>query len=582
MIIYYAGRIDSMRVGTLIFCRVCNIRQSHTRQNKSFSYKMNETEKEGVDKILDLYRNITFLDVYGTSVLCFVLLIVLFLLLLAYMYSMSQSNQIKNDWVAKRCEPYVIPFAGLINKPTNQTVTEFTAANFNYCINSILVNITGFYVQPFQFLTMIITSLFTEMADSLNAVRGVIDMVRSSIAAITGDLYGRFLALGVELQQVILGLMDSMSKTQATMVIAFDSVVSTYYVMKTLMGAILQFLVMFLIVMIPVILFSFFLGPWVYVPMLTFYAVTALILGLLITFIGELMGISVTSAIPAVPTPSVCFDGDTLVEVLEKRKSRDVAEPVYVPTPLRDVQVGDVLKRDGLVTAKLTLDAQSQRDRMFDLDGICVSADHYVWNKAGASWVRAHEHPQSVLLREPYTQPLLYCLNTETKRIHLVEHVFADWDDIVTTHTVHRLRKTLGRKHPIPDNIHRLLDGGLVPSTLIKNANGQQKPLSALRPGDLLEGGVEVVGVVEVEGRDVFEYAYLLPGGVTVCGGPQLVYRQKENKDHWVSTRMTPHEVKRLTTHEDLLLHLVTNTGFFWLHGVEMGDYNSLVDYYTK
>jgi hypothetical protein len=36
------------------------------------------------------------------------------------------------------------------------------------------------------------------------------------------------------------------------------------------------------------------------------------------------------------------------------------------------------------------------------------------------------------------------------------------------------------------------------------------------------------------------------------------------------------------TTHVDVLFHLVTNTGMFWLHGIEIGDYNSLVEYYLK
>jgi len=546
-----------------------------------------EEEKSKIDTILDLYRNVTFMDIYGSSVICLVLLVVLFLLLLSYIYAMSNRNSIRDDWINQRCEPFVIPFAGFINKPPDQTVTEFTGSNFNYCINSILLGITGTYVEPFQYLTNILTSTFTEISDSLQSVRALIDTVRSAIAVIVGDVYGRFLALGVELQLVILGMMDSIAKTQATLVVGFESAVSTYYVMKSLMGAILQFLVMFLIVLVPVILASFFMGPWIWVPMLTFYTVTAVILGLLIHFIGELMGITPGLSIPGVPKPSVCFDGDTQIDVLLSLGGR--VTQTAEATAIRDVQVGD-MTRDGKVTAKLTLDARSQRDRMFDLDGVCVSADHYVWDKEGGLWVRTHEHPRSVQRDKPYMAPLLYCLNTTNKRIHLGNTVFADWDDVVTSQTMQRLRKAVdkGRNNiptPFPDNIHRVLDGGFVPSTLVKDATGKLRALKDIQPGDVLEGGVEVVGVVEVEGRDVLQYAYLLPGGVTVCGGPQLVYRVEENGT-WISTRNIDekHDMKQLTstTHMDVLFHLVTNTGMFWLHGIEIGDYNSLVDYYLK
>ena len=77
----------------------------------------------------------------------------LFFLAISYYYVYNHIEPIKADWVNQRCNPKVMPFAGLINKPDNKTITEFTGENFNYCTQTILTNLTGIAVQPFQYLT---------------------------------------------------------------------------------------------------------------------------------------------------------------------------------------------------------------------------------------------------------------------------------------------------------------------------------------------------------------------------------------------------------------------------------------------
>ena len=70
---------------------------------------------------------------------------------------MMNAQAIKDDWVNQRCSPAVIPFVGFINKPDNKSVAEFTEENFNYCIQNILINISGVAVQPFTYLINFLT-----------------------------------------------------------------------------------------------------------------------------------------------------------------------------------------------------------------------------------------------------------------------------------------------------------------------------------------------------------------------------------------------------------------------------------------
>ena len=82
---------------------------------------------------------------------------------------MINIQPIKDDWVNQRCNPKVIPFAGLINKPDDGTsVSDFTSENFNYCIQNILTDVTGYAVQPITGMTDALTSLYSDLADSVD------------------------------------------------------------------------------------------------------------------------------------------------------------------------------------------------------------------------------------------------------------------------------------------------------------------------------------------------------------------------------------------------------------------------------
>ena len=52
------------------------------------------------------------------------------------------SQELKSNWQNIRCDPLYIPFAGIINKPPEKTIAEYTAENFNMCVTKVLKNST--------------------------------------------------------------------------------------------------------------------------------------------------------------------------------------------------------------------------------------------------------------------------------------------------------------------------------------------------------------------------------------------------------------------------------------------------------
>ena len=101
------------------------------------------------DKLIKkLYDNVTYFDEYGTSIIIFVFVTILVIFIVLYYTSKSKIGEIKDDWANQRCHPTVIPFAGIINKPDDKTVVEFTEENFTYCVDNILTDESGSLLQP--------------------------------------------------------------------------------------------------------------------------------------------------------------------------------------------------------------------------------------------------------------------------------------------------------------------------------------------------------------------------------------------------------------------------------------------------
>ena len=84
------------------------------------------------NKIKKIYDKLSYFDQYGGTVFLFIILTAIVLFVNGYCSIMTKAQKIKSNWINERCKPQVIPFAGLINKPDDKTITDFTLENFNY------------------------------------------------------------------------------------------------------------------------------------------------------------------------------------------------------------------------------------------------------------------------------------------------------------------------------------------------------------------------------------------------------------------------------------------------------------------
>ena len=502
-----------------------------------------------IDTINKLYDKLSYLDIYGTSVLIFILVTIFVFFVYLYCSVMQSAEIIKKDWTNQRCNPKVIPFAGFINKPDDKSVFEFTEENFNYCIQGILVNITGFSVQPFNYLLQFITSVFESLQAAINAIRLFMANIRIQIADIAKNVLTRIVDILIPLQQIFIALKDSISKVQGILVAGLYTSLGTYYALKSLLGAIVQFIIIILLILVGIII-----GLWILPFTWPVAATTSLVflgvsipLAIIVLFMTEVLHIQ-TDGIPGLPSAQSgsCFDADTCIQM----DNGDYKK-------IKDIEAGEVLYKNNKVTAKIT--AHRQNQKMFSLHNVIVSESHVV--KYKKNWIYVKNHPESIELTN-YENEYLYCLNTSNKEIYINNTVFTDWDEIydekLDTILQVYVKKEDGEKTTIKNatNIHKYLDKGFHKNTTLF-VNNTLKCIKEVNIGDIIgkEGTDIVYGIVEIDASDILGYKYL----------------DNRLDNHLVTNDLDDSPPNKI-------YHLLTYSNKFTIGTRVYLDYNSLID----
>ena len=156
--------------------------------------------------IKKITSKISYLDKYGGSVIVASITMLIFFIILSYFNVMNKIKPIKADWVNQRCNPEVMPFAGLINPPPGESAFDFTASNFNFCIQSILSSIMGYFLQPIYYAISLITDLYKELMKSINAIRHAVAYIRIRIKSIVSDIMAKIFNILLPIQVILIKL----------------------------------------------------------------------------------------------------------------------------------------------------------------------------------------------------------------------------------------------------------------------------------------------------------------------------------------------------------------------------------------
>ena len=523
----------------------------------------------GLKNIEKMYKNLSYLDQYGGSVMVFFLITIILIVLCSYCFVMINIAPIKDDWQNQRCKPYIIPFAGIINKPDGVSIGDFTSQNFSYCTQNIMSNISGVFLQPINFVTNLVSGILDDLKTSINSIRAMFDKIRTFFQTVVEEIMGRIMNVSITLQQIIISTKDVIGKIQGAMTAGLFTTLGAFYTLQALMGAIAEMIITILIVLAAIII-----GLWA-VPvtwgaasaMTAVFLAISIPMAIILAFMMKYLKVKPDLSIPKIK----CFDKYTLLDMDDGSQKKII-----------DVKIGDTLINGNKVTGKIKV--LKEGSEMYQLNGVIVSDSHIV--NYGDNWIKVSEHPHSIKISK-YKELFLYCLNTTNKTITINNTIFTDWDEIYGE-TIENIKKKSGIINN--SDIHKYLDGGFSSNTKILLNNGQEKKIKNIMVGDILSEGEIVYGVVEIDGKNLnSQYKYYLGNNVTVEGGINLYLCKKSsslitslNLDLQIEKIDSKKEIKKeiKETKENVLYHLLTNKNSFCIDKNKFYDYNTNIDFF--
>lgn len=503
---------------------------------------MTSIMEETTNKIHNMYKDLSYLDQYGGSVILLFLMILVLFIVFAYFYVMKNIQPIKDNWNLERCNPKVLPFAGFINKPDDKSISEFTNENFSYCMQNILISITGYIVEPVMYVTSNLNQVFSEISSSIQSIRGLFTNVRTYFATVSEEIMGRVLNITTPLIQIIITFVDTLEKTIGILTAGLYTSLGTYYALKSFLGAVMKMLIIILIVLGAIII-GLWLVPFTWgaaIAYTTVFLSISIVLSVMIAFFSQVLQITPDMSLPSAPSkPNLCFDKDIMLKMDMKETSQN-QKNIY--KKISEIKAGDVLEKSGKVTAVLKLDARSVK--MFEVNGVIVSGGHQV-NYCGL-WVPVSLHPKRKLVAD-YDEPYIYCLNTTSKRIFIEDMEFLDWDEVLEDELLQLkqfCKNKIDENHNDKGFIHKYFDVGYKGLSNVTLKTGEKRRIKDVEIGDILKNGGKVYGVIEIVDNSYQAYQDIFPR-------------------------------KR-----DTIYNLLVDVGSFDIENVIYKDYNSCVDFF--
>jgi len=278
--------------------------------------------KDAASWVSFLYKN-KVQDDYVHDLLWTVLILFLFCCANAYLKIRANTKMIRVNWIDYRCNPAYIPFAGMIMKPNDsfQDQVQFANENFEFCVQNELKSISSMFMEPLYYTQSVATSTLNGIATALDAMRALINNIRTALSSIIADIMSRVLNVMQPVVGMMINARDMMGKIQGIATTALYTLYGTYDTLLSGLRSVFEIIVIILIAMGAVIValwiavaiaiaFGPFGIPFVIastagaVAMTAIYVGLAIPLGIIAHFLAETMHIQGLSLVPSPPSRS--------------------------------------------------------------------------------------------------------------------------------------------------------------------------------------------------------------------------------------------------------------------------------------
>jgi hypothetical protein len=201
---------------------------------------MSSTIKDSKKYIYDLYEKSSYLDINSPFIITFFVLILFLIFFISYIQVVINAVPIKEDWENHRCNPTVMPFAGLINKPNDKSMLEFTSDNYNHCMKNIVKSVSDYQFTPLYYILSNITDLFSNFLIIIQSIRKIIDFIREQFKLFTLFIFLKILNVNISFQKLLNNLLKINGKFLSIFKTGAYTLNTGMYLSKSVTGVVLK------------------------------------------------------------------------------------------------------------------------------------------------------------------------------------------------------------------------------------------------------------------------------------------------------------------------------------------------------
>jgi len=138
-----------------------------------------------------------------------IIIIFLFLLLYIFNFLVTGIQKIKDNWPKYRCQPLVMPFAGIFGHNSKE--------NFAYCIQNMQKGFMEPILKPLSFNIDVLSDVTSGLTDNLNNTRNFLKDFRVSTGGAINNIFTSIGNISIEAQRVFINIKDTVGKLTGIM-----------------------------------------------------------------------------------------------------------------------------------------------------------------------------------------------------------------------------------------------------------------------------------------------------------------------------------------------------------------------------
>ena len=341
-----------------------------------------------------------------------IILIVLLTTVFAAILFGTNVIEIKNDWVNRRCGPYVM-FTAPLYQPFDdkRSSTEFAIDNLMFCLSSLSKDALASAFAPLYEHLKGFFSTITVIQTLMNNFRSYFSQLGSKFESIIGDRFQKFISVFDLFRQGIRKMLSAFSRNNAILIATLLQGMAGFTFIQNLVQFVIKVVIIIIVILASLVIFLFF--------------IMFPVIPVIITTIGILTAAGLGAAVASY-SGAFCLHPLTSI-ILQDGTYKKIGE----------IQLGDILAPsthdyDFPNEVYGILETEGRQTDLYEIDGIKMSGSHCVLERG--RWFLAKDINRAKLISERANR--LYILNTRHHWLPTIKNsktlIVSDWEEVST------------------------------------------------------------------------------------------------------------------------------------------------------